>query len=668
MDFAATQNFCEGATQNFCDGDESDEEDKPQLIRLLDGGNAGVTMLPSVDGGVLSIGRAASDDGASALLLTDESQPQPPKVSARQAEVRLVNGAFTLHVLSSATFTFVNEQHYIKPGGGSPPAVSLFHEDTLRFGGGIKASQRYDKFVFRVHAPEHPRPGNNGVAAAAQGGVTGEMPIVAEQIGSGEGDGEWAKASLLLPAVATEAAIAAPSAATSSEAPSAPAASLLGKRAAPASDVMLGAAAGCAVAGGAVAGGEPASTESASAGQASVAGSAGREFQVATLSSSARGVERGFKVRFSARGPEQAGWSSVLPPVLQFAVVKRESITPSLQRVAFRLTDLAGEFEPWLKFVRSSSSRCGCMQLPGGASVITTAVVGSELACELVGGGGALAEMERQLAAKSRAMSELAAERDAEAAARKEAEERAVELQQEVEEWENLSRDAATMREGMGQQADCGPGELTQQLKSPPRRFRAVAQFVRSSSSRCGCMQLPGGASVITTAVVGSELACELVGGGGALAEMERQLAAKSRAMSELAAERDAEAAARKEAEERAVELQQEVEEWENLSRDAATMREGMGQQADCGPGELTQQVDDLWSVVEEPGDELRQRDQELMRKVRLLLERALNRTFDGGRAVPTGFRKMALHDKLGSLRASSKTGYGWCHAASLTP
>jgi len=525
MDFAATQNFCEGATQNFCDGDESDEEDKPQLIRLLDGGNAGVTMLPSVDGGVLSIGRAASDDGASALLLTDESQPQPPKVSARQAEVRLVNGAFTLHVLSSATFTFVNEQHYIKPGGGSPPAVSLFHEDTLRFGGGIKASQRYDKFVFRVHAPEHPRPGNNGVAAAAQGGVTGEMPIVAEQIGSGEGDSEWAKASLL-PAVATEAAIAAPSAATSSEAPSAPAASLLGKRAAPASDVMLGAAAGGAVAGGAVAGGEPASTESASAGQASVAGSAGREFQVATLSSSARGVERSFKVRFSARGPEQAGWSSVLPPVLQFAVVKRESIAPSLQRVAFRLTDLAGEFEPWLKFVRSSSSRCGCMQLPGGASVITTAVVGSELACELVGGGGALAEMERQLAAKSRAMSELAAERDAEAAARKEAEERAVELQQEVEEWENLSRDAATMREGMGQQADCGPGELTQQ-------------------------------------------------------------------------------------------------------------------------------VDDLWSVVEEPGDELRQRDQELMRKVRLLLERALNRTFDGGRAVPTGFRKMALHDKLGSLRAS---------------
>ena len=466
MDFAATQNFCEGATQNFCDGDESDEEDKPQLIRLLDGGNAGVTMLPSVDGGVLFIGRAASDDGASALLLTDESQPQPPKVSARQAEVRLVNGAFTLHVLSSATFTFVNEQHYIKPGGGSPPAVSLFHEDTLRFGGGIKASQRYDKFVFRVHAPEHPRPGNNGVAAAAQGGVTGEMPIVAEQIGSGEG--EWAKASLL-PAVATEAAIAAPSAATSSEAPSAPAASLLGKRAAPASDVMLGAAAGGAVAGGAVAGGavaggEPASTESASAGQASVAGSAGREFQVATLSSSARGVERGFKVRFSARGPEQAGWSSVLPPVLQFAVVKRESIAPSLQRVAFRLTDLAGEFEPWLKFVRSSSSRCGCMQLPGGASVITTAVVGSELACELVGGGGALAEMERQLAAKSRAMSELAAERDAEAAARKEAEERAVELQQEVEEWENLSRDAATMREGVGQQADCGPGELTQQV------------------------------------------------------------------------------------------------------------------------------------------------------------------------------------------------------------
>ena len=463
MDFAATQNFCEGATQNFCDGDESDAEDKPQLIRLLDGGNAGVTMLPSVDGGVLSIGRAASDDGASALLLTDESQPQPPKVSARQAEVRLVNGAFTLHVLSSATFTFVNEQHYIKPGGGSPPAVSLFHEDTLRFGGGIKASQRYDKFVFRVHAPEHPRPGNNGVAAAAQGGVTGEMPIVAEQIGSGEGDGEWAKASLL-PAVATEAAIAAPSAATSSEAPSAPAASLLGKRAAPASDVMLGAAAGGAVAGGAVAGGEPASTESASAGQASVAGSAGREFQVATLSSSARGVERSFKVRFSARGPEQAGWSSVLPPVLQFAVVKRESIAPSLQRVAFRLTDLAGEFEPWLKFVRSSSSRCGCMQLPGGTSVITTAVVGSELACELVGGGGALAEMERQLAAKSRAMSELAAERDAEAAARKEAEERAVELQQEVEEWENLSRDAATMREGMGQQADCGPGELTQQV------------------------------------------------------------------------------------------------------------------------------------------------------------------------------------------------------------
>lgn len=41
------------------------------------------------------------------------------------------------------------------------------------------------------------------------------------------------------------------------------------------------------------------------------------------------------------------------------------------------------------------------------------------------------------------------------------------------------------------------------------------------------------------------------------------------------------------------------------------------------------------------------------MRKVRLLLERALNRTFDGGRAVPTGFRKMALHDKLGSLRES---------------
>ena len=122
-------------------------------------------------------------------------------------------------------------------------------------------------------------------------------------------------------------------------------------------------------------------------------------------------------------------------------------------------------------------------------------------------------------------------------------------------------------------------------------------------------------------------------GGGGkgeALLEMERQLAAKNLEAATLTAERDAEMVARREAEERAAELQQEVEDWEHLSRDTVAMREAEAAQGAGEVGALTQQVDDLWAVVEEPGDEVRERDQELMRKVRLLLERALNRIFGG--------------------------------------
>ena len=163
--FASTQCFGEefAATQCFGEDEASDEEDAPQLIRRREGCDAGITMLPSSDGGVLAIGRIL-DDTVPSLILTDEAlaAAQPPKVSARQAEVHLLDGSFVLHLLSSATFTFVNEQHFIKPKEGPPPVVPVFHNDVLRFGGGLKASQRYDEFVFRLHAPMHPRPGLPG--------------------------------------------------------------------------------------------------------------------------------------------------------------------------------------------------------------------------------------------------------------------------------------------------------------------------------------------------------------------------------------------------------------------------------------------------------------------------------------------------------------------------
>ena len=192
-DDTATQRFGDddfAATQRF-DNDESDEEDAPQLIRRRDGGDAGVTMLPSDDGGILAIGRTASDT-VPTLLLVDESlgAAQPPKVSARHAELHLLDGSFVLHVLSSAAFTFVNEAHFIKPASGVAPVVPVFHDDVLRFGGGVKASQRYDEFVFRLHAPSHPRErerveSEQAQSERAESEHAGSERVESERAGSG---------------------------------------------------------------------------------------------------------------------------------------------------------------------------------------------------------------------------------------------------------------------------------------------------------------------------------------------------------------------------------------------------------------------------------------------------------------------------------------------------
>lgn len=145
--------------------DEEDEEDgtssrQEAVCRLVSLSDAAVSAELR-EGEALAIGRSHEErEQSGGLLVLYDPWTSPPVVSGKHALLRLSSsGTVSLEILSMSAFTFVNEQPHISRGKeGVPLSVALFDGDILRFGGGIKANERYDKFVFRVAAPTAVRP------------------------------------------------------------------------------------------------------------------------------------------------------------------------------------------------------------------------------------------------------------------------------------------------------------------------------------------------------------------------------------------------------------------------------------------------------------------------------------------------------------------------------
>jgi len=134
--------------------DSADEEEVPRLVRWVGGAldAAQATELPRVAGGVLTVGRAPSND----LVLNSTL------VHGRHAEISLgAGGAYSLHLVSNTHLcTFIEEvpQQHIKQQHTAPD-VLLADGDTLRFGG--TRLQNYQEFVYCVVAPEATQPDRN---------------------------------------------------------------------------------------------------------------------------------------------------------------------------------------------------------------------------------------------------------------------------------------------------------------------------------------------------------------------------------------------------------------------------------------------------------------------------------------------------------------------------
>lgn len=153
---ASTQPEC---TQRFYETEEEDQDEPDsapptpaRLVRVESGGDGASNAVP--EGGLL-IGRLRCSEYGGSLVLEDPRK-KPPVVSSKHALLLEADGSLKLRILSASAWTFVNEAPY--QCKETPLAVPLYHGDLVRFGGGKKESERYDRFIYRVVAPTYPRP------------------------------------------------------------------------------------------------------------------------------------------------------------------------------------------------------------------------------------------------------------------------------------------------------------------------------------------------------------------------------------------------------------------------------------------------------------------------------------------------------------------------------
>ena len=149
------------ATQHFWDDDDDDDDGEieeatsSRLIRVEDGSDGEATPVPP-PGTVLAIGRLSSEEHSCNLVLHD-AEKRPPVVSSRHALLRDIGGVLQLHILSTSSFTFINEMAFIAKRGVELEPLSLHHGDILRFGGGKRQADKYEMFIYRVDAASFPQ-------------------------------------------------------------------------------------------------------------------------------------------------------------------------------------------------------------------------------------------------------------------------------------------------------------------------------------------------------------------------------------------------------------------------------------------------------------------------------------------------------------------------------
>ena len=176
-----------GATQSFDFDDE--EEGEPQQRRLLwhtslwlkDGATVGAAAeLPSMDG-ILALGRVvqptprAGSGDVETLELADADRAAAPLVSGLQAEIHVDDDGHMILTSKGKSYNFINGNPLHVSGSqaaaaGVPSQARLYDGDDIRLGGDLDGRQRggYDKFCFRVEAPELGlRPACAATAAAA---------------------------------------------------------------------------------------------------------------------------------------------------------------------------------------------------------------------------------------------------------------------------------------------------------------------------------------------------------------------------------------------------------------------------------------------------------------------------------------------------------------------
>ena len=150
------------ATQRFWDEEDEDANDaeieeatSARLVRVEEGGDGVATPVPPL-GTVLAIGRQSSEEHSCNLVLHD-AEKRPPVVSSRHALLQDVGGSLQLQILSTSSFTFVNEMAFIAKSGVELEPISLYHGDLLRFGGGKRQADKYERFIYRVDATGFPQ-------------------------------------------------------------------------------------------------------------------------------------------------------------------------------------------------------------------------------------------------------------------------------------------------------------------------------------------------------------------------------------------------------------------------------------------------------------------------------------------------------------------------------
>lgn len=159
-------------TQAFADYDFEDDE-PARLVRIIDGieeDDETTVLLPTTPSMIFTIGR---NPGCS-LLLHDtarEAENKPAAVSSMQAEiVQLQNGMYVLRIRSQNAFTFVNElpQKINAVPAYTPPDIPLADGDILRIGGGQTEAEHYDRFVYKVVAPDAMQPDRESTPSTCQ--------------------------------------------------------------------------------------------------------------------------------------------------------------------------------------------------------------------------------------------------------------------------------------------------------------------------------------------------------------------------------------------------------------------------------------------------------------------------------------------------------------------